>query len=196
MRARRNGDSRFPSRPNPAPKVRRLKPVDETVGNARPLRPAPAPSRPATGLARSGPSGARRGWAAGRPRKPPAGFLGPWRARSDPQDHVQRTGGLIEPRKARGATIDSLANWITAGAIVVAAGAALATAFFVWEATRNWRHALQNQRDDACVDAAPRSKSRRSAHDDAGARRVMTGWAAFPAGAGAESKVVPLKGRQ
>jgi hypothetical protein len=26
--------------------------------------------------------------------------------------------------------------------------------------------------------------------------KVMTGWAAFPAGAGAESKVVPLKGRQ
>jgi hypothetical protein len=49
MRARRNGDPRFPHRPNPAPKpppkVRVAKPVDETVGNRK---PPPVPPRSLT----------------------------------------------------------------------------------------------------------------------------------------------------
>ena len=58
-RARRAGDERFkprPSRPKVAPgrdgnlpgagKTRKLKPIDEHVGNSRPLPPAPEPSGP------------------------------------------------------------------------------------------------------------------------------------------------------
>ena len=34
-RARRNGDERFPRRPNPNPRPRKLKPADERVGNGK-----------------------------------------------------------------------------------------------------------------------------------------------------------------
>ena len=45
-RLRRAGDARFAPRP-PKPKVRRIvKPVDEVVGNSRPLPPTPEPSGP------------------------------------------------------------------------------------------------------------------------------------------------------
>ena len=45
-RLRRAGDAHFTPRP-PKPKVRRIvKPVDEVVGNSRPLPPAPEPSGP------------------------------------------------------------------------------------------------------------------------------------------------------
>ena len=49
-RARKAGDPRFPPRPNPkaAPKrkIRKLKPADEVVGNAKPPRPEPTPPKP------------------------------------------------------------------------------------------------------------------------------------------------------
>jgi hypothetical protein len=45
-RARRNGDRRFPSRPDPAPKVRVIKPVGEAVGNRKPPPPPLTPSNP------------------------------------------------------------------------------------------------------------------------------------------------------
>jgi hypothetical protein len=45
-RARKAGDPRFQPRPKPPVKARRLKPVDEVVGNRRPLPPPPEPPRP------------------------------------------------------------------------------------------------------------------------------------------------------
>ena len=51
-RARRNGDERFPRRPKPSPKrkappkPRKLKPIGEHIGNARPLRPPPVLAGP------------------------------------------------------------------------------------------------------------------------------------------------------
>jgi hypothetical protein len=48
-RARKHGDDRFRPRlaaPKPPAKVRKLKPVDEAVGNRRPLPPPPVPPEP------------------------------------------------------------------------------------------------------------------------------------------------------
>lgn len=55
--------------------------------------------------------------------------------------------------------MESVADWITAGGTVIAAGAAVATAIFAWRAATTWKDALQNQRDDECVAAASELRS-------------------------------------
>ena len=45
-------------------------------------------------------------------------------------------------------------DWVTAVGTIIAAGAAIATAYIAWKAAMTWKEALQNQRFDECVAAA------------------------------------------
>ena len=45
-------------------------------------------------------------------------------------------------------------DWVTAIGAIIAAGAAIVTAYIAWKASMAWKESLQNQRFDECVAAA------------------------------------------
>ena len=87
--------------------------------------------------------------------------LGELRRGQDDAKVVAIKGRVRAPYGGPDMDAPSLTDWITAGgtlfaavAAIVAAGAAIATAWIADRAATTWRDALQNQRYDECVAAA------------------------------------------